>query len=723
MKEFKSVSVKNFFSFGQKEQTLDLSGKGLWNINAANGYGKTTICVEAVTFAIYGKHREEKVDDCVNRYIKKNCKVSLEFIGDDDKTYKIIRYRKHDTHNNSVYLFKEDKDISCKNSKDTHALIQDYIGMPYLAFINSTIFSSELYSNFLSAKNSERLTIFENILSLKEVSMFYVATKDILKEINDKEVEIKIKYSEKNTEIETLKNSILEYTSQAKEKLISLKKQKEDATKQKEDAEKELKTFDAIDIDSERQKLSNKKLIDEYISQKNSKEKEVEGISAQQIILCGEKDKANDIYEKYNGVDFNDEVRKEKEYESKLEDINKYSAEISDIGQQIILLNSKIQISDMSITSLNKEKEELESKLEKVSKSICPFCGNEMNKEETEKKRKEIENKISEISDKLLKENSAELISEKDELTKKSNKLVEENNKRKENNKKDFIDDAEICAEKYNYAAKKIKDIDDESEKNKIKKQQLEEEAKELEEKIKVIPTTSITEDDINNFESKKNSLKKIISDSEIIISTVNGSVSSAYDKKYVEKIKENILLKEKDFENNKKELNDIEEDKKYYEILSDCFSNKSGGFKKYFIGQMIDIFNEKVNLYLPFFFKEKVSINFDMDLIDTIKMDDEDITFESFSRGQKTRAEIAVAFALFSVSRIFFSNKSGLLVVDELLDNGLDEYGIKSAISVLDSFAQDAKVYVVSHNPVVKENINNVIEIKKDENGFSYIA
>jgi DNA repair exonuclease SbcCD ATPase subunit len=60
------------------------------------------------------------------------------------------------------------------------------------------------------------------------------------------------------------------------------------------------------------------------------------------------------------------------------------------------------------------------------------------------------------------------------------------------------------------------------------------------------------------------------------------------------------------------------------------------------------------------------------------------------------------------------------LLIVDELLDNGLDEFGIKAAISILEDVAEDARVYVVSHNPTVKENIQEVIEIKADENGFT---
>jgi DNA repair exonuclease SbcCD ATPase subunit len=199
--------------------------------------------------------------------------------------------------------------------------------------------------------------------------------------------------------------------------------------------------------------------------------------------------------------------------------------------------------------------------------------------------------------------------------------------------------------------------------------------------------------------------------------------VKSTYDKEYVETIKKQIEKEDEKITKIKEKLAEIENDKKHYEYLGECCSNKSSGFKKFFIGEMIPVFNEKINQYLPFFFNDnKMEVSFDKDLNDTIKKDGKEITFSSLSCGQKTRMEIAAAFALFGLSRVFFSNQSGLLIVDELVDRGMDEFGIKSAISILESFAEDSKVYIISHNPTVKENINDVIEVKTDENGFSYI-
>ena len=122
MKYIKSVSIKNFFSYGPQETVIDLSGNGTTSISGCNGVGKSTI-IEAMLFALYGKTRQEKVADVVNRSVGKDCKVSVEFVGDDDEVYKVLRYRAHTTHKDKVYLFKGDKDISSKNASDTNITI------------------------------------------------------------------------------------------------------------------------------------------------------------------------------------------------------------------------------------------------------------------------------------------------------------------------------------------------------------------------------------------------------------------------------------------------------------------------------------------------------------------------------------------------------------------------------------------------------------------------
>lgn len=719
MKYIKSVSIKNFFSYGPQETVIDLSGNGITNISGVNGVGKSTI-IEAMLFALYGKTRQEKVADVVNRSVGKDCKVSVEFVGDDDEVYKVLRYRAHTTHKDKVYLFKGDKDISSKNTSDTNEQIIDYFGMPYVAFVNSTVFSTEFYSNFFAANNTDRLNIFENILSLKEISYFYEEVKKIIKEIEESEIESKMKYTESNTKVESAQENLDTYNKQAKEKLLQLKSEKEDAQRAIEEAKVALKELGAIDVVAEKAKLSNTTLNEEYEKQINEKKKLHDELNAFNTFP----EEESELLVKYGDFDFNDNKKKEEKYKSDLETIRTRESGIDKAKLQLDSSMEKIRTLKSQKESSEKDLEKQKKDLEKVKDAICPYCGNKMDAEETAKKREIIDKKIKELEgdiedfEKQLKEEKVNLTEFKDTY----DTLLADVNLIRENLDKNFVANSDLIKEKYLNALKHKTEFDKTYEENCKKQKELLIEIDELKEKKSKLEISKYTESYLNSIEEEIKKQEDIIAKSNTTIASVNAAAKSTYDKDYVEKIKSDIeSLKEKAVFA-KEQLEVIEDDKKHYEYLKECCSNKSNGFKKFFIGEMIPVFNEKINQYLPFFFNnKKIEVSFDKDLVETIKCDGQKITYASLSCGQKTRMEIAAAFALFGLSRVFFSNQSGLLIVDELLDRGLDEFGIKASLSILEGFAQDSKVYVISHNKTVTENITDVIEVKADENGFSY--
>lgn len=719
MKYIKSVSIKNFFSYGPQEIVIDLSGNGTTSISGCNGVGKSTI-IEAMLFALYGKTRQEKVADVVNRSVGKDCKVSVEFVGDDDEVYKVLRYRAHTTHKDKVYLFKGDKDISSKNTSDTNEQIIDYFGMPYVAFVNSTVFSTEFYSNFFAANNTDRLNIFENILSLKEISYFYEEVKKIIKEIEESEIESKMKYTESNTKVESAQENLDTYNKQAKEKLLQLKSEKEDAQRAIEEAKVALKELGAIDVVAEKAKLSNTTLNEEYEKQINEKKKLHDELNAFNTFP----EEESELLVKYGDFDFNDNKKKEEKYKSDLETIRTRESGIDKAKLQLDSSMEKIRTLKSQKESSEKDLEKQKKDLEKVKDAICPYCGNKMDAEETAKKREIIDKKIKELEgdiedfEKQLKEEKVNLTEFKDTY----DTLLADVNLIRENLDKNFVANSDLIKEKYLNALKHKTEFDKTYEENCKKQKELLIEIDELKEKKSKLEISKYTESYLNSIEEEIKKQEDIIAKSNTTIASVNAAVKSTYDKDYVEKIKSDIeSLKEKAVFA-KEQLEVIEDDKKHYEYLKECCSNKSNGFKKFFIGEMIPVFNEKINQYLPFFFNnKKIEVSFDKDLVETIKCDGQKITYASLSCGQKTRMEIAAAFALFGLSRVFFSNQSGLLIVDELLDRGLDEFGIKASLSILEGFAQDSKVYVISHNKTVTENITDVIEVKADENGFSY--
>ena len=711
----KSISVKNFFRYGN-EQTIDLSGSGITAVAGFNGYGKSTLIVDSILFALYAKYRCDTIDDVVNRYIGKDCKVSIEF-EESGKNYKVIRYRKHSVHNNNVYLFCGDKDISGHTASETNNKIIDLIKFNHIAFTNSSVFSSELYSAFLANKVSERLIIFENILSLKEITQFYTTTKDILKELNDKRSEEITKISSSEAEINALNSSLSSYNENARSKLLEMKSNKEKAKKEIEEANKKISEYSIVNIEEEKKKISN-------LDIKINNSKEISKLNDEKNILyVKEPIEELAIYNKYKDVDFEENRIKEEKYKEDVNTMslreNGYKLEMSNISS----INMKKGNLSKELNSNQSEILENERKREKLLKAECPFCGQHL---ETERSKAELE--ICEKKIASLKSSNEEIKKELENLevqfnTAKENYdyLLSDYNRIKEHLDKNFIPNSELVFEQYKNAKAKIEEVEEAKKKVSQRIAEIDEKINKLVEENNKLITSAYTIEELDNLSLKIEEQKNIILSKEKEISSIDGAVSSVYDKKYVEKIKKEIENKENLLKEEKGELSNIDSDIFHYNFLAECFSNKSGGFKKYFIGEMIDVFNKKINQYLPFFFTEKVEIFFDRDLNETIKMDDFDITFKSFSQGQRQRAELAISFALFDVARIFFNNNCNLLVLDEV-DKGIDIMGIKAMVNLLNGFDKQLRIFVISHNPLLEEEIPDKIKITRDENGFSLI-
>lgn len=713
----KKITLKNFFRYGPNEQTLDLTGTGINGIVGPNGYGKSTSIVDSLCFVFYGKYRCDTVDEVVNRYIGKDCKVGVEF-EQDGKEYKIIRYRKHTTHNNNVYIFEGDKDISGHTAAETNSKIIDIIKMPYIAFINSSVFSSELYSAFLANKVSERLVVFENILSLKEITLFYTKTKEILKELNEEKLKIDTEKVAISSEKNAIQYSIDDYSNNAKTKLLEMKSKKDEAKKNIEECNNKINELSIINIDEEKLKLSNNSLKEEYNRTLTRIENEISSLTI--------KENPEDllIVEKYKNINFEENKLKELKYKEDLETIKTRENGYNVLFEKLNSLKNEYESLKNNNIINQKKLNESNENLFKLNQATCPFCGQHLTNEKAEEEKIKIEKIINELKDEI-EDNSNRIIQLEEEIKEASenyNWLIGDANRIKENLDKNFIPNTELILEQYNNALKNINEIEALKVKNDLRISELLNEKNELKIKIENIKITNYTEEELNSISDKINGLRENISNNEKIIASIDGQVSSVYDKKYVENLKKQIEENEEKLKNIEEKLKDVNNYIVHYTYLSDCFSNKAGGFKKYFIGEMIDVFNTKVNQYLPFFFEEDVKIEFDKNLNDEITMDGYPIGFSSFSQGQRQRAELAINFALFDVARIFFSNDNKLLILDEM-DKGLDKFGIKAMINLLNGFDKQLKIFIVSHNPLMDDEINTKIKIGRDTNGFSTLG
>jgi DNA repair exonuclease SbcCD ATPase subunit len=168
---FKSISLKNFLSFGEQPFILNFT-PGINIIiginkdkNQANGVGKTSI-LQGIFFAIFGDTINElKKEDIVNFKNKKNCEVILEFeiTTNTIERYKIVR----NLGPSKCQLFKNEIDITKSSILRTNEYIQQLLNTNPTVFKHAVIMTINNTLPFMSLKKIEKRKFIEGILQLE----------------------------------------------------------------------------------------------------------------------------------------------------------------------------------------------------------------------------------------------------------------------------------------------------------------------------------------------------------------------------------------------------------------------------------------------------------------------------------------------------------------------------------------------------------------------------
>lgn len=238
MLKFKRVSAKNYLSIG--EVSIDLDNRGLVLIEGindtnetfqSNGSGKSTL-LSTVTYALYGTTPSGlKADAVINRQVKKNMSVILEF-EKDGIPYRIERYRKHSKFKNTTKLFQGDTDLTQKSVADTDKKILDIFGIDYLTYANSIMYGQGNVEIFATATDKGKKQILENLADIGVYRYAQDVAKEKEKEANALVEELGRQHMTKVAEIETLKqvySSALEQYANTERMIVARKQEYEEA--------------------------------------------------------------------------------------------------------------------------------------------------------------------------------------------------------------------------------------------------------------------------------------------------------------------------------------------------------------------------------------------------------------------------------------------------------------------------------------------------------------
>ncbi len=266
---FRTLSLRNFLSYGNVPTVIQLAGAGTTLILGenlddtsagirSNGVGKTVL-VNAICYAAYDKTISPvSKDGLVNNINKKNLEVTLAFTkGNNAYFIKRVRKSKSGAAGNYVQLFENGKDISPAGAGNTNKKIEEIIGIPYELFVRIVTFSAT-HTPFLdlpvrSHYAANQTSIIESLFNLTQLSEQATELKgfrdtaeaelrDILKHTKQLERE----HNRHNIQVESAHARVTDWNKSNEVEVRSLKRK--------------LKRLDDVDVDA--QKQLNAALID-----------------------------------------------------------------------------------------------------------------------------------------------------------------------------------------------------------------------------------------------------------------------------------------------------------------------------------------------------------------------------------------------------------------------------------------------------------------------------
>lgn len=163
--------------------------------------------------------------------------------------------------------------------------------------------------------------------------------------------------------------------------------------------------------------------------------------------------------------------------------------------------------------------------------------------------------------------------------------------------------------------------------------------------------------------------------------------------------------------------VTDIEHQKFLYKLLT----NKQSFIRKSLVNKHLLYLNSRLEYYLTELDLPH-NITFGSDLSANISKFGRKLAFGNLSNGQRSRVNLALALAF----RDIVERKIGpinVLILDEILDQGLDSSGAEAALKILKgkSNASNLNVFVISHREEFNSNFDTITTVQL-KNNFSYL-
>jgi len=711
--------MQNFLSYGNDETEIDL------NVNKAvlvtgvnhdasvngeldsNGCGKSTI-LNAISYVLYNKtiSISEKLNNLINNINQKDMLVELE-LSVNRKTYRISRFRKNKVMGGDGVLIEEKKSKTWKDittTKPDPQIANDILKIPYTIF-NRIIGYAAGEEPFLKQGLAKQREVIDELFDYVELSRRAEKLKDILKgykkdleyaEQSNKE--IKEESKRHATQLENVQTRLINWNESNDDEIDKLK--------------------NLVECKSEIDFSSEEKRLDEIEKLRSSiKDCDIELDKIKQEIQYLESET-----EKYNNFDNRKEEKIEK-LKNKLESVESQNIDIDQerqslenydsVSKKIESIGKETRDKEKSVNRLKKECTELENQIEHLDDNKCPYCLQQY---------ADAKKKIDEIRDEYNTRNASRS-SESDELTKLAG-VLDELLVEQEKIKGGLIFDSISELDKFILTIDKIKsdidstqDMDNPHSDNSDVVKKKKDEYDGISEKIKEY--SKLLEDMRSScqFNSTTELQREVLT-----LETNREKLKDLQESKnpYIEMMDE--LTKYQPKKNKDKEIEQLRSDIKHCDFLIKLLTKKDSYLRKALMDKYLPLLNKRLHHYLTMMaLPHKVLFN--SDLSTEISQFSQEIPYGNLSAGQKARINIALSLAFRDVLQAKH-NFINLFVLDECLDVGLSNVGVKKTVKAIKEVAKANKLsmFVISHRDEARDSFPDKLEIEL-RNGFSTIT
>jgi DNA repair exonuclease SbcCD ATPase subunit len=151
--------------------------------------------------------------------------------------------------------------------------------------------------------------------------------------------------------------------------------------------------------------------------------------------------------------------------------------------------------------------------------------------------------------------------------------------------------------------------------------------------------------------------------------------------------------------------------------------TSKDSFIRKKIIDQNISYLNFRLGHYLGLL-QLPHEVEFKSDLTVEITQLGRDFDFEQLSNGEQNRLILSLAWAFRDVWESM-NHKLNLLIIDELVDSGLDAAGTDAALEVLKGMTRvnGKNVFLISHKDGLETRVDRVALVQKENNFTTYVS